>query len=71
MESAVEQRTEDARTVERVRTGDRAAMTAVMQLHNHALWRIARGILSNESDAEDTVQDAYVSAFTHLDDFRG
>jgi RNA polymerase sigma-70 factor (ECF subfamily) len=66
-----EERTEDARAIERVRTRDAAAMTAIMQSHNHALWRIARGILSNESDADDAVQDAYVSAFTHLDDFRG
>ena len=71
MESMVVQRSEDAQAVERVRAGDRATMTAVMQLHNHALWRIARGILSNESEAEDAVQDAYVSAFTHLDDFLG
>jgi RNA polymerase sigma-70 factor (ECF subfamily) len=71
MESVAERRAEDARAVELVRIGDRATMTAVMQQHNHALWRIARGILSNESEAEDAVQDAYVSAFTHLDDFRG
>lgn len=71
MDSAVERRTDDMRALERIRAGDRTTMTAVMQSHNHALWRIARGILSNESEAEDAVQDAYVSAFTHLEDFRG
>jgi RNA polymerase sigma-70 factor (ECF subfamily) len=57
--------------LERLRSGDAEAMTVVMRQHNHALWRIARGILSSESEAEDAVQDAYISAFTHLEDFRG
>ena len=42
-----------------------------MQRKNHALWRISREILKNEFEAEDAVQDAYVSTFTHLGDFRG
>jgi RNA polymerase sigma-70 factor, ECF subfamily len=71
MSSVTEEPAEDARVIDRIRVRDTAAMTAVMQSHNHALWRIARGILSNESDADDAVQDAYVSAFTHLDDFHG
>src|SRR6478736_5202517 len=31
----------------------------------------ARGVLRNDSEAEDVVQETYVRAFTHLDDFRG
>jgi RNA polymerase sigma-70 factor (ECF subfamily) len=70
--SIIEQeRSEDIRVVERLRAGDLATMTAVMQQNNHALWRIARSILRHESEADDAVQDAYVSAFTHLADFRG
>src|SRR5690606_38373414 len=61
----------DGEVVGRLRASDAEAMKAVMQRHNHALWRLARGILRNESEAEDAVQDAYVSAFTHLDSFRG
>ena len=64
-------RTEDILLVERLRRADPATMTAVMRQNNHALWRIARGILRNESEADDVVQDAYVNAFTHLDGFRG
>ena len=42
-----------------------------MQSNNRRLYRLARGILRNESEAEDVVQETYVRAFTHLDSFRG
>jgi len=32
---------------------------------------LARGILRNDSEAEDVVQETYVRAFTHLESFRG
>ena len=62
---------EDTGLIEQIRRGDLAAVASVMQRNNHALWRIARVILKDEVEAEDAVQDAYVSAFTHLADFRG
>jgi RNA polymerase sigma-70 factor (ECF subfamily) len=42
-----------------------------MQLNNRRHYRIARGILRNDGEAEDVVQETYVRAFTHLQDFRG
>jgi RNA polymerase sigma-70 factor, ECF subfamily len=54
-----------------LRRGSRTAAAAVVQQHNRGLWRIARGILGNDADAEEAVQDAYVRAFTSLDAFRG
>ena len=39
--------------------------------HNRRLYRIARSILRNDSEAEDVVQESYVKAFTHLGGFRG
>ena len=42
-----------------------------MQTHNRRLYRIARSILRNNADAEDAVQEAYVSAFTNLATYRG
>ncbi|TIS73368.1 MAG: RNA polymerase sigma factor [Mesorhizobium sp.] len=35
------------------------------------LYRIARSVVRNDSEAEDIVQEAYVRAFAHLGDFRG
>ena len=42
-----------------------------MQRCNRRLFRIARGVMHEDAEAEDVVQAAYVSAFEHLGDFRG
>jgi RNA polymerase sigma-70 factor (ECF subfamily) len=60
----------DGDLIGRLRQGDAAAFCAMMQRHNQRLFRMARSILRHPSDAEDAVQDAYVLAFTHLDQFR-
>jgi RNA polymerase sigma-70 factor (ECF subfamily) len=62
---------DDAELVRRALTRDEAAFRAIMERHNRKLYRIARGILRNDSEAEDVVQEAYVKAFTHLGGFRG
>ncbi len=61
----------DAELVRRAMMRDGDALRAIMQRHNQRLYRIARGVLRNSADAEDAVQDAYVSAFSHLADYRG
>jgi len=61
----------DADLVDRARNRDETAIRALMQANNRRLYRIARGILRNDGEAEDVVQEAYVRAFTHLEHFRG
>src|SRR4030081_2454845 len=61
----------DIELVRRARGRDEAAVRSIMQSNNRRLYRIARGILRNDSEAEDVVQETYVRAFTHLDSFRG
>ncbi len=46
-------------------------LTDVIVRHLARFRRIALRLLGNIADAEDAVQDAFVSAFTHLDQFRG
>jgi RNA polymerase sigma-70 factor (ECF subfamily) len=50
---------------------DEAAVRAIVRQHNQRLYRIARSVLRNDSEAQDAVQQTYVLAFTHLDAFRG
>src|SRR5437764_4343901 len=61
----------DAELIQRARSRDETAVRAIMQANNRRLYRLARGILRNDSEAEDVVQEAYVRAFTHLENFRG
>ena len=46
-------------------------LTDVITHHSARFRRIALGHLSNRADAEDAVQDALLSALTHVDQFRG
>jgi len=50
---------------------DEAAFRLIMQRHNRRLYRVARGVLGNDAEAEDVVQETYVRDFTHLEAFRG
>lgn len=64
-------RTSEAELIDRARGRDEAALREIMQANNRRLYRLARGILRSDSEAEDVVQETYVRAFTHLDSFRG
>src|SRR5262245_30089114 len=61
----------DAELVRRALAQDADAFRTIMQRHNQRLYRIARSVLRSGADAEDAVQEAYVSAFTNLASYRG
>lgn len=67
-------RTADGRDDDLVRRAvarDADAIRAIMQANNQRLYRLARGIVGNASEAEDVVQEAYLHAFMSLESFRG
>jgi RNA polymerase sigma-70 factor, ECF subfamily len=51
--------------------GNEAAMRLLMRRHNQTLYRTARSILHDDAEAEDAVQDGYLSAFRSIGNFRG
>jgi RNA polymerase sigma-70 factor, ECF subfamily len=61
----------DREALERVKSGDSAAFELIMRRYNRRLYRIARGILRNNDEAEDAVQEAYVRAFEKMAQFKG
>ena len=63
--------TDGDRVLERARQKDRDAIRLIIKQHNQRLYRIARAIVRNDSDAEDVLQEAYARAFAGLDGFRG
>jgi RNA polymerase sigma-70 factor (ECF subfamily) len=62
---------DDAELVRRALARDDSAFRTIMQRNNQRLYRIARSILRNSTEAEDAVQEAYVCAFNHLASYRG
>jgi len=61
----------DEQLVSLAREGNEAGYRYIMQRYNRRLYRTARGILGDDAEAEDVVQEAYVRAFEHLASFRG
>lgn len=61
----------DATLVVRVRRGDGLAFETIMRRYNRRLYRLARSLVHDETEAEDVVQEAYVNAFTKLASFAG
>ena len=61
----------DSGLVERIKQGEQIAFRALIQRYNQSLFRVARGIVADDGEAEDIVQESYVRAFAALDSFRG
>ena len=66
-----EPRLDEAELVEGARRKDREAVRSIIKQHNRRLYRLARSIVRDDSEAEDVLQEAYLRAFTSLDSFRG
>lgn len=61
----------DADLVRRAVARDPDAVRSIMRKYNRRLFRVARSILRNDTDAEEVLQDSYLRAFAHLGEFRG
>jgi RNA polymerase sigma-70 factor (ECF subfamily) len=69
--AATDQALSDEDIVTRVLAGDIASFEILMRRHNQRLYRVARAILRDDSEAEDVIQDTYVRAYEHLGQFAG
>jgi len=61
----------DEEIVERVKDGDTALYEILMRRYNQRLYRVTVSIVRDGAEAEDVVQDAYVRAYGHLEQFEG
>jgi RNA polymerase sigma-70 factor (ECF subfamily) len=71
IEQAYQQPADDDQLLAQARRKERGAVALLIRKHNRKLYRLARGILNDDSEAEDALQEAYVRAFNNLDAFRG
>jgi RNA polymerase sigma-70 factor, ECF subfamily len=68
---ATQSELKDEEVVQRVLAGETALFEILMRRYNQRLYRISRVILRDDAEAEDVMQDAYVRAYEHLDQFAG
>jgi RNA polymerase sigma-70 factor (ECF subfamily) len=61
----------DEEVVRRIIQGERALFEILMRRYNQRLFRVTRSIVANDLEAEDIIQDAYVRAYEHLNQFEG
>lgn len=57
--------------VERLRAGDEAALETLMERYAPRVYQLAHGITRNEADAEEVVQDVFLTLFQKIDSFEG
>ena len=61
----------DEEVIERVKGGEIALYEILMRRYNQRLYRVTLAIVRDAGEAEDVMQDAYVRAYAHLDQFAG
>jgi RNA polymerase sigma-70 factor (ECF subfamily) len=61
----------EPKLVERLRGGDPTALEGLMEQFAPRVYRLACGITHNEADAEEVVQDVFLSLFRKIDAFEG
>ncbi|HEX5107381.1 MAG TPA: RNA polymerase sigma factor [Vicinamibacterales bacterium] len=59
----------DSEVVARVRAGDAPLFEILMRRHNQRIYRTVRAVLRDEDEVEDVMQQAYINAYLHLDQF--
>src|SRR6184192_4854364 len=61
----------DSEVVRRVLEGESALFETLMRRHNQRIYRAVRAVLRSDDEAEDVLQQAYLNAYAHLDQFAG
>ncbi|HWD97500.1 MAG TPA: sigma-70 family RNA polymerase sigma factor [Bryobacteraceae bacterium] len=62
---------EELALVNRAREGDASAFSTLLNRYESKIFRLAMNITQNREDAEDVLQEAFLKAYEHLDQFQG
>ena len=69
-QAAADRAKSEAELVSAARKGSELAVRELIRRLNPRLFRVARGVVDTDAEAEEAVQEAYLSAFSKLEDFR-
>ena len=62
---------QDRELIEQARRGDRTAFRQLVQRHQRRAFAIALGLVRDENDAREVVQEAFLRVYRNLDSFQG
>ena len=62
---------DEAAVVAQARLGDAKAFSELLRRYEGKIFRLALHITQNREDAEDVLQEAFLKAYEHLDQFQG
>lgn len=62
---------DEAALVARAKAGDDEAFSELVNHYERRIFRTARNITQNDEDAEDVLQEAFLKAYSNLDNFQG
>jgi len=68
---AITDQISDDEVVRRVLDGDVALFEILVRRHNQRIYRTVRAVLRSDDEVEDVMQQAYLSAYQHLNQFAG
>lgn len=62
---------QDQQFVERIKVGDNAAFTQLVETHQKRVYSVAYGIVRNPDDAMDAAQETFLRAWSKIGSWRG
>jgi RNA polymerase sigma-70 factor, ECF subfamily len=62
---------EEAALVAEAKKGDHRAFSELVSRYERKIFRLAKHITDSDEDAEDVLQEAFLKAYEHLDEFQG
>src|SRR6202142_1750120 len=68
---AISQIPDETAVVLQAREGDAKAFSVLLRRYEGKIFRLAMNITQNREDAEDVLQESFLKAYEHLDQFLG
>lgn len=62
---------EEADLIARLKAGDKEACAECIEIHSPSIYRLSLRLMEHEPDAEDVMQETFMSAFKAIDSFEG
>jgi RNA polymerase sigma-70 factor (ECF subfamily) len=62
---------DEAALVAKAKAGDASAFSELVTHYDRRVFRMAKQITQNDEDAEDVLQETFLKAYSHLEDFQG